>query len=250
VCTLIAAFQCFPDWPLVVAANRDERLDRPASGPKIWREKVRFIAPRDDAAGGSWLGLNEHGLWVAVTNRFGVARDERRSSRGALVVEGLQSPDAASLHRKLGGLAPGRFNAFHLFYADARNAFVTWSDGERIAQQSVEKGVQIITERSLGGDDRRRTELIRERWKQVEQGPGPLAERLAHILRIHSEDPVAGTCVHVPAFNYGTRSSAILLLGAPLGRTEFLWAPGSPCVAPYAPQTGLISELLGEGHRS
>jgi len=249
VCTLIAAFHCFPDWPLVVAANRDERLDRPASGPLIWEAKARFMAPRDDAAGGSWLGLNERGLWVAVTNRFGVARDERRSSRGALVVEGLQHPDATSLHRELGALAPRRFNAFHLFYADARNAFVTWSDGERIAQQSLEKGLHIITERSLGGDDRQRTELIREGWKEVEQGPGALAERLAHLLRIHSKDPVAGTCVHVPALNYGTRSSAILLLGVPLARTELLWAAGSPCVAPYTRQTELIAELLGKRQR-
>lgn len=233
----------------MVAANRDERLDRPASGPFIWEETTRFIAPRDDAAGGSWLGLNEHGLWVAVTNRFGVPRDKRRSSRGALVVEGLQHRDATSLHRELGALAPGRFNAFHLFYADGRNAFVTWSDGERIAQQSIEKGLHIITERSLGGDDRRRTELIRERWKQVEQGPGELVERLAQLLRIHSQDPVAGTCVHVPAFNYGTRSSAILLLGVPLSRTQFLWAPGSPCVAPYSAQTELSAELFAERRR-
>src|SRR5712692_8012823 len=72
VCTLICAFRVFPRWPLIVAANRDEHLNRPASPPRLWPGDLSFVAPRDEAAGGTWLGLNSAGLFVGVTNRFGV----------------------------------------------------------------------------------------------------------------------------------------------------------------------------------
>ncbi len=172
MCTLIAAVRTLPESPLVIAANRDERLDRPASGPRLWPGSPAFIAPLDEAAGGTWLGLNAVGLFVGVTNRFGVERDETRESRGRLVVDALSFRSARALHTALEGLSAKRFNAFHLFYSDATAAFVTWSTGVRVKQESLEPGVHIITERSLGGDDRERTELIRANWPAVERGPG------------------------------------------------------------------------------
>src|SRR5262249_49106759 len=80
MCSWVAAVAVFPEWPLVVAANRDERLDRAASGPRLWPGSPPFIAPVDEVAGGTWLGLNWFGLFVGVTNRFGVGRDDKRES--------------------------------------------------------------------------------------------------------------------------------------------------------------------------
>jgi uncharacterized protein with NRDE domain len=242
VCTLIAAFRLFPRWPLVIAANRDEHLDRAASPPRVWPGDPRFVAPRDEVAGGTWLGLNERGLFVGVTNRFGVARDERRDSRGKLVVEALAESSARSVHRRLAGLRADRFNAFHLFYADQSAACVTWSDGERLRQAELVPGLHIVTERSLGGDDHARTELIRARWQQINLNTAG-EEDLAALLRLHAPEPIGGTCIHAPAFNYGTRSSAILFLGDSIAASRFLWAEGNPCTTAYAPQTALIGEL-------
>lgn len=81
MCTLALAFQKHSGVPLVVAANRDEALDRPAVGPFIWEQG--FLAPRDERAGGTWLGLTRSGLFVGVTNRFPTLRDAARASRGA-----------------------------------------------------------------------------------------------------------------------------------------------------------------------
>ena len=62
MCTLIVALRQHPEAPLVVAANRDERLDRAARSPLLWTEgPVPFLAGRDEAAGGTWLGLNRAG---------------------------------------------------------------------------------------------------------------------------------------------------------------------------------------------
>ena len=41
MCTILAAVQVWPDQPLVIAANRDEALDRPATGPRVCRASTR-----------------------------------------------------------------------------------------------------------------------------------------------------------------------------------------------------------------
>jgi len=243
MCTLVAAIDVFPEWPLVIAANRDERLDRAASGPRLWPGSPPFIAPVDEVAGGTWLGLNRLGLFVGVTNRFGVDRDDRRESRGRLVVEALRHASARELHSALAAMSAQRFNAFHLFYSDGRESFVTWSTGKQALQQSLARGLHVITERSLGGDDRARTELIRARWPSVEKGPGPLTERLGNLLRLHGDLPGTGVCIHVPQFNYGTRSSLILLLAEHLAHSQLLWADGPPCTTEYGSRADLLSAL-------
>src|SRR5690349_8113988 len=101
MCTLIAAVRQFPGFPLVIAANRDEFLGRPSTPPRLWSGEAPFLAPRDEQAGGTWLGLTPTGMFVGVTNRFGVPKDGKRSSRGMLVVDALRKPTAAALHADL-----------------------------------------------------------------------------------------------------------------------------------------------------
>ena len=58
------------DRDLVLAANRDEYLDRAAEKPTLRRSGNRTVlAPRDLQAGGTWLGLNDAKLFAALTNR-------------------------------------------------------------------------------------------------------------------------------------------------------------------------------------
>jgi uncharacterized protein with NRDE domain len=232
VCTLVVAFREVPGAPLVVAANRDERLDRPAEPPHLWPQG--FLAPRDLLAGGSWLGLNRHGLFVGVTNRFGVAKDEKRASRGELVTTALGAGSARELHDRLRALPPDRYNAFHLLYGDRRDAFVTWCDGSHVFQEILAPGVHVITERSLGASDEGRTERILAEWKKIAGNVDEAA--LEGIMRIHGErSPLEGTCVHLAALGYGTRSSMVLFLADDEGASRMLWAEGSPCETPYVP---------------
>jgi uncharacterized protein with NRDE domain len=234
MCTLIATVAPDTDCPLVVAANRDEALDRPAAPPAWWPGPVPFFAPKDLLAGGTWLGVNALGLFVGVTNRFGVPRDERLSSRGELVTWALSHASAQALHQALARVPSGRTNAFHLFYADRQGAFVTWDDGRRLAQSALAPGLHVVTERSLGGDDRARTERITAHLAQRRGQPMGDGDWQA-LLRLHDEaDPVAGTCVHLPHLGYGTRSSLVLRLPRSVDeKVTFLWAEGRPCEAPY-----------------
>jgi uncharacterized protein with NRDE domain len=229
MCTLVVGFAPGTATPVWVAANRDELLARPASGPRRWPQEA-FWAPRDEQAGGTWLGLTDGGMFVGVTNRFGATRDVARKSRGALVVDALRAPNAKQLHAQLSKTDPRTYNAFHLLYADATDAFVTWCDGEALHQQTLSPGVHIVTERSLGGDDHQRTEAIRA---ALGSKAVPSAEELQAILKLHHpDDPTGSSCVHLPDWGYGTRSSLVLHLPAGAAPRAF-WADGPPCTTPF-----------------
>lgn len=230
MCTLALAFRKHAGWPVVVAANRDEALDRPAVGPFVWPRG--FLAPRDERAGGTWLGLTKGGLFLGVTNRFPTLKDAARESRGALVAELLEAPDARTLHERASRIDPLRYNAFHLMYADPRDAFITWSDGEKLHPIVLEPGLHVVTERSFGGDEAERVAAVRAAWPEE-----PAPESLQRTLRLPE------TYMFFPDFNYGTRSSMVLLQG-PSGRRLF-WAEGQPPQAPRFTERADLLAALG-----
>lgn len=245
MCTLVVCIRQYRGFPLVVAANRDENLSRPATGPRKWLD-LPFVAPRDELAFGTWLGLTRGGMFVGVTNRFLAPKHEGRDSRGQLVVEALKAPDATTLHTRLETLSAQRFNAFHLVYTDDTGAYVTWSDGEQVRQQTLGPGLHIVTERSLGGDDHARTSLIRERWPDVRpDGEAPAPEALQQVLAAtRPDDPLGGVCVEAPAFNYGTRSSMVLFRADDFSKSRLWWADGRPDRTPFVDRSELVRELL------
>ncbi len=238
MCTLVVFVPGEPTSPLLVAANRDERLDRPASRPHRWPDE-RFFAPRDELAGGTWLGIHDSGLFVGVTNRAGSPRDPRLASRGELTAAALRLGGARKVHDAFErSLDPRRYNPFHLLYADRDGAFVTAFDGEAVHRQVLAPGLHVVTERSLGGDDRGRELRVRRRLGPLFAGEAlPSLESLAPALAEHVPgDPIASTCVHVPELGYGTRSS--LLLEVRAGKpARWLWAEGPPCTTAYEEMT-------------
>lgn len=244
MCTLLIALHVWPEWPLVVAANRDELLDRPSRGPFLWDERPRLLAPRDELAGGSWLGLSERGLFVGVTNRAGFAADPRRRSRGALVLDALRAESARAFHARLARLDPREHNPFHLFYADPSGAYLTVSDAETITQAELAPGVHVITERSAPPHVSPRARRVLEVWEGSTHRPsGPDPRAIAALLGDHEGQPEA-PCVHVPEKNYGTRSAAILLLNAEPARSRFFWAEGPPCRTPFEDRSALLVDLV------
>ncbi|HMC96436.1 MAG TPA: NRDE family protein, partial [Flavobacteriales bacterium] len=90
MCLIVLAYKVHPRYPLIVAANRDEFLDRPALPAHFWKDAPHILAGRDLKAGGTWLGITTAGRFAALTNY----RDLRRPavngrSRGALVRDAL-----------------------------------------------------------------------------------------------------------------------------------------------------------------
>ena len=239
MCTLVLVVPP-PGGVLQVAANRDEFLARPAAAPAPSADG-RWLAPRDLQAGGTWLGVNAAGLFVGVTNRSAGPRDATRRSRGLLVLDALESPDAATLHRSLATLDPSTYNGFHLAYADGTSAGVTWSDGRAVRQERLSPGVHVLTERSLGaGDDGARRRLVQERVPL----DGVLdVEGWLGLLSVHGPEPRAGTCVHADAVGYGTRSAFVLHRGPSAAASRCAWTESRPCTTPAHDGTEVLKAI-------
>lgn len=98
MCLIAVAYRVHPRYPLIVAANRDEFLDREADAAHYWPDEPTILAGRDRRALGTWMGITTNGRFAALTNY----RDLRRApvngpSRGLLVRDALRSepgPDA------------------------------------------------------------------------------------------------------------------------------------------------------------
>src|SRR5205814_9459175 len=88
VCLVGMLVQTHPEFPLVVAANRDELPERPAIPTTVLREAPPWIlGGRDELAGGTWLAVNEAGVVAGLTNRPTAGeRDPDKRSRGELPI--------------------------------------------------------------------------------------------------------------------------------------------------------------------
>lgn len=233
MCLLALRLRTVPGVPLVLAANRDEDLDRAFDPPRLHPGPVPFLAPVDRRAGGTWLGINGAGIVVAVTNRpqRGVAATRR--SRGLLAGEAL---GAASLDRLRGSLEAhlrGQrtvYGNFHLLASDGTWAFVARYHDGWTEFTDLDGGDHFLTNE----DD-----LDEPRVEEIAAGAGgdaaAEADRLQRILGLH--DPVLpggrAPCKHDGG--RGTVSAAVLAVpDAGMAGAVVRFAAGPPCTAPFA----------------
>ena len=237
VCTLVFAWQTVPDSLVVAAATRDEALGRPADPPGVFREEPAAIAPRDGAAGGTWIGYNEAGLFVGVTNRW-VGREGGRS-RGHLVADclGCRSADAAVDHVRA-STTRYRYAGFNLIVADADRAVLVEWDGA-LSATDLDPGIHVVVNVGADGDF-----FVPESRPEVGRSQADNATALRRALAPEDDETAAawldraaaalgdheyGVCIHGEEF--GTRSASLIRLAAgsepPVGRYWF--ADGPPC---------------------
>jgi uncharacterized protein with NRDE domain len=231
MCTLVFALRPAPGIAFAASGNRNEFLTRPAREPMVERGFMTALLPRDLKSGGSWLGLNAHGLFVCLTNRRGAVLDPGRVSRGQLVVEALRSTSAAEVEEWIAGVPANRHNGYHLLFADASEGGVAVCDGSRLQIRRIRAGeLTVVTERTYGaGEGLREAEMWRE-CHPLFIGGEPSAAKLRPPMQQHGQIALEGACVHADDLGYGTRSSIQLVLRN--DRTvEMLWTEGHPCTA-------------------
>ncbi|MFC7071976.1 NRDE family protein [Halovenus rubra] len=235
MCTLTLAWQVFEDAPVLVAANRDEALGRPSEPPARRDWGARAIAPIDLEAEGTWLGYNEHGVLVGVTNRWLDADREGERSRGLLVRDALASETAEDAIRAVEQELDERiYDGCYLLAADEHAAMLVESGQERTVT-NLTPGVHVVV--NVGADggysipahrqeaargQAANADAVRETLKPE---PGAQAEewldRASEILGNHEYS----VCVHDDGF--GTRSASLVKLGA--DERTYEYADGPPC---------------------
>ncbi len=234
MCTLIVAWQVFEDVPICVATNRDEATDRPSSPPDVRGGSPAVLAPRDDRAGGTWLGYNEAGVLVAVTNRWVAGEGER--SRGLLVDDALGERSArAAIDLVEAELGERSYAPFHLLAADGDACLLIVHDGDgSFTRHRLSPGVHIVVNVGFDGEW-----FVPERRPEVGKRQGRNADRVRAELQPKAGETAAawtaragsilgdhdyGVCIHGDGF--GTRSSSLVRLGE---QRVFEYADGPPC---------------------
>ena len=141
----------FDDAPVVVAANRDERLDRPAYPPHLLSDSPRVIGPQDEKAGGTWIGYNEHRLLIGILNRWTDAELTGERSRGLLVMDALESQTATVAGQVVEDVVEAHeYEGFNLIVADEDDAILYEWDG-RLRRTGFDPGVHVVV--NVGADD-------------------------------------------------------------------------------------------------
>lgn len=118
MCLIVVGWQVHADFPLVVAANRDEFHARPTAQAGRWPAAPQVIGGRDLEAGGTWLGMTEGGRFAAVTNVREPGAATGKRSRGHLPRDFLLADMSAGEYAQ--EIANEDFAGFNLLLADGK----------------------------------------------------------------------------------------------------------------------------------
>jgi uncharacterized protein with NRDE domain len=253
------AFGLDPEVPLVVAANRDERLDRPATAMTVLRPShPRILGGRDERAGGTWLAVNEFGLVAGLTNRpvpDGVDPAKRTRGELPLLLASHRSATEA-VEDFLQRISPSDYNPAWFLVGDREALYsLDLTAGTRPVARALGPGVHVLENTALGAPSPK-VDQVRELLGPADRLRGPdLMARLSAVLADHTipaavpavpaipadaETADAATrrpetlaaCVHTE--DYGTRSSTLIRVVADTHELpEVFSADGHPCTAPF-----------------
>ena len=265
MCLLVVVSRLDELAPLVVAANRDERLDRPAVPATVLRHAgPRIVGGRDAEAGGTWLAVNEHGVVAGLTNRPSPeGRDLTRRSRGELPVALAAHTDAASATEDFAArFSPHHYNPAWILVGDRTSLYaIDMTDGPSPAVRALGPGTYILENSPLGAPSSK-VDNVRGLLGEVPGTPSTggeaLVARMRAVLADHSipasgaplesaqparsaesdvdgpaeqgrQRPVETTAACVHTDEYGTRSSSVIVVPAGPGRPHVEVAAGHPC---------------------
>jgi uncharacterized protein with NRDE domain len=215
MCLVFIGFRIEGCPPVMIGANREESRRRPMTSPvctRIGRDSLRCLLAGADHGPdgtfprmGTWLGVNEAGMAVAVTNRSDgeLAYEEQTRSKGLLAVDlmGFRRPEDA-VHFASSELASGGFGGCNYLIAGRSAGFVIEAPGtSRIRIRDLKPGIHAMTNLDLDDACDPRIRLVAERFDP--RGFPASAAALCRDERII-----------IPGAERGTISSSLIAIGS------------------------------------
>ncbi|MDX1481968.1 MAG: NRDE family protein [Woeseiaceae bacterium] len=145
MCLIVFAWKQHDEFPLVLAANRDEYHARAAAPMAWWDDRPSLLAGRDLRAGGTWLGLSRRGHLAAVTNFRENVRSVSEQSRGEIVTGYLGSGDSPATW--LSSLNGGAYAGFCALATDGSELAYRSNRGDET--RPLDAGVYGLSNSSL-----------------------------------------------------------------------------------------------------
>ena len=239
MCLVAIYFQEFIDAAVVVGANREELYARGGEPPQILPGRLRAVCGVDPVAGGTWLGVSEHGVLVAVTNRPKTLVPPCPPSRGLLARELLRFPTASrAAEHAFGRLRREDFAGCNVLCADIKDAIVIHA-GDALERLSLSPGLHVLTASNVDDPLDARQEFAR-RWlgRRSPRGSEEAVAALQELCSLREQPPM---CLRGP--DGGTVSSSVIALRQPLGRSTYRHAQGPPDITPYLDYSSLLHRI-------
>ncbi|MEA1952753.1 MAG: NRDE family protein [Planctomycetota bacterium] len=244
MCILAIQYKTVRGAPILVAHNREEYFDRPTQGPKIQSGKPRAICGIDRKAGGTWFGVNQHGLFVTVANRPKATPPLEPRSRGILCRELLTQTNAQdATDYAAAELRTGAYAGANFICADADYGYVVYG-GNHVAAVELTPGLHIMTNGNI--DDRMddRQEFVRRQLtlQKIDSSVAFLAVASRAFAR--KPDSQGRHGVVMTGGDFGTVSSTLLSLPARIQNAVYQYAAGPPSDTTYDDCSALLRQVL------
>ena len=244
MCILAIQYKTVRGAPILLAYNREERFDRPAQAPKIQSGKPRAICGIDRKAGGTWLGVNQHGLLVVVANRMKANVPAEPRSRGLLCRELLSMPNARkAVGHAVSELVTGAYAGVDFLCVDAQFGAVVHG-GNHVDTEELTPGLHTLSNSGLNDPRDERQEFIRRQLtlQKIESSVTFLA--MASRAFARKPDAWGRRGVVITGGEHGTVSSALISLPRKIQNAVFQYTGGPPCDMKYDDYSALLRQVL------
>lgn len=218
-----------PDWPLFIAANRDEFHQRPTLAARPWPDAPQVIAGKDLSAGGTWLGMTQTLRWALLTNFRDPGNHRAHAiSRGKLVSDFLLGEMPAEEYTKYIYSTADDYNGFNLIAGQGLQAWYVGNHASCTGPVPLVPGRYALSNHALD-TPWPKVERLRNRLDALVPEGGELRlDPIYEILRDGSrpaDDALPSTgvpldterllsSIFIVSPNYGTRCSTIIALNA------------------------------------
>lgn len=237
-------YQTANDSPLLVAFNREERISRSSQVPRIQSGRPRVVCGIDRKAGGTWAGVNQHGLFVAVVNCPKRSAPFEPRSRGLLCRELLGAKDAEeALDKAFQELSTGCYAGGNFLCVDRFSGGIAYG-GDEIEIEKLRPGLHLLTANRLDDYHDPRQEFVRRllTLQRLDSAVSFLAVASKTFSRKPDESGKRGIVISEPDF--GTVSSMLLSLTERTQRSIMQYAAGPPNEKPFEDVSALLRQVL------
>lgn len=116
MCITYLALATDTQWPLFIAANRDEFHNRPTRAAAPWPHQPTIYGGLDLQAGGTWFAVNQNGRFALLTNHRNLLLPQPSAplSRGLLCKEFVEQSIAPAEYLYQIAQQPERYAGFNL----------------------------------------------------------------------------------------------------------------------------------------
>jgi len=244
---LAILYRIAKNTPILLAANREEDITRPTQFPKIQSGTPRVVCGIDKQAGGTWLGVNQAGLLVTVTNRARVRPPLEPRSRGLLCRELMNSRNARDAAAKAAEeLATGRYAGANYLCADGKYAAVIYG-GSRVAIVELQPGLHTLSTGNLNDAQDDRHEFVRRMLTLHTLDSAVTFLAVASRAFSRKADAEGRRGVVLKGSGFGTVSSTLLSLPRKIQHSIYQYSDGPPSDRPYEDLSALLRQVLSAG---